>query len=354
MAHQQQQTRNKEVIFASRPKDRPTEKNFRLQDCDYPRLTKDGQVLVQSLYLSVDPYMRPKMTEVNSYTEPYEEGQPMYGDTIAKVIDSRNNKFNKGDYVMGMLNWRLFDVISPEMFKPRFVQKLDTKGLPLDVNLGLLGMTGWTAYFGLNHKGKPKQGETVVVSAATGAVGMVVGQLAKIKGCRVIGIAGGAEKVRVVKEEYGFDDCVDYKKAGDRLTDELKRACPDGIDLFWDGVGGPTLDAVLENLRVGGRVVSCGCISSYNNPQPIYKNWLFVAKRVTIKGLLVYDYFDRVEEARTELARLYKEGRIQYKTTINHGLADAVPTLLGLFEGKNVGKAIVEICRDAPSGAAGL
>ncbi|ELR18025.1 oxidoreductase, zincbinding dehydrogenase superfamily protein [Acanthamoeba castellanii str. Neff] len=346
----QQQTRNKEVIFASRPKDRPTENNFRLQDCDYPRLTKDGQAHAPPMHTIIVGSHFKLMTEVNSYTKPYEEGQPMYGDTIAKVIDSRNNNFNKGDYVMGMLNWRLFDVISPEMFKPRFVQKLDTKGLPLDVNLGLLGMTGWTAYFGLNHKGKPKQGETVVVSAATGAVGMVVGQLAKIKGCRVIGIAGGTEKVRVVKEEYGFDDCVDYKKAGDRLSDELKRACPEGIDLFWDGVGGPTLDAVLENLKVGGRVVSCGCISSYNNPQPIYKNWLFVAKR----GLLVYDYFDRVEEARTELARLYKEGHIKYKTTISHGLEESVPTLLGLFEGKNVGKAIVEICKDTPSGAAGL
>jgi NADPH-dependent curcumin reductase CurA len=338
--------RNQEVIFASRPKDTPTQENFKFKDCEYPNISNDEEFLVKTLYLSVDPYMRPKMTMENSYTEPYEQGKPMYGDAIAKVIDSRNNKFKKGDLVMGLLNWKKFDCITPTLVKQRDIVKLDTKGLDLPTNLGLLGMTGETAYCGLNYVGKPQQGQTVVVSAAAGAVGSVVGQLAKLKGCRVIGIAGGDEKVRLVKEKYRFDDCIDYKKAGDRLSECLKRFCPQGIDLYWDAVGGSTLDAVLENLKVGGRVVACGSISSYNKPQPIQNSWMFVAKRPTLKGFLVYDHKDKFDEARTELAKLYREGKLHYELSISHGLDQAVASLLGLFEGKNVGKAIVEVAKE--------
>jgi NADPH-dependent curcumin reductase CurA len=338
--------RNQEVIFASRPKDTPTQENFKFKDCEYPNISNDEEFLVKTLYLSVDPYMRPKMTMENSYTEPYEQGKPMYGDAIAKVIDSRNNKFKKGDLVMGLLNWKKFDCITPTLVKQRDIVKLDTKGLDLPTNLGLLGMTGETAYCGLNYVGKPQQGQTVVVSAAAGAVGSVVGQLAKLKGCRVIGIAGGDEKVRLVKEKYRFDDCIDYKKAGDRLSECLKRFCPQGIDLYWDAVGGSTLDAVLENLKIGGRVVACGSISSYNKPQPIQNSWMFVAKRPTLKGFLVYDHKDKFDEARTELAKLYREGKLHYELSISHGLDQAVASLLGLFEGKNVGKAIVEVAKE--------
>jgi NADPH-dependent curcumin reductase CurA len=338
--------RNQEVIFASRPKETPTQENFKFKDCEYPNISNDGEFLVKTLYLSVDPYMRPKMTMENSYTEPYEQGKPMYGDAIAKVIDSRNNKFKKGDLVMGLLNWKKFDCITPTLVKQRDIVKLDTKGLDLPTNLGLLGMTGETAYCGLKYVGKPQQGQTVVVSAAAGAVGSVVGQLAKLKGCRVIGIAGGDEKVRLVKEKYRFDDCIDYKKAGDRLSECLKRFCPQGIDLYWDAVGGSTLDAVLENLKVGGRVVACGSISSYNKPQPIQNSWMFVAKRPTLKGFLVYDHKDKFDEARTELAKLYREGKLHYELSISHGLDQAVASLLGLFEGKNVGKAIVEVAKE--------
>jgi NADPH-dependent curcumin reductase CurA len=338
--------RNQEVIFASRPKETPTQDNFKFKDCEYPNISNDEEFLVKTLYLSVDPYMRPKMTMENSYTEPYEQGKPMYGDAIAKVIDSRNNKFKKGDLVMGLLNWKKFDCITPTLVKQRDIVKLDTKGLDLPTNLGLLGMTGETAYCGLNYVGKPQQGQTVVVSAAAGAVGSVVGQLAKLKGCRVIGIAGGDEKVRLVKEKYRFDDCIDYKKAGDRLSECLKRFCPQGIDLYWDAVGGSTLDAVLENLKVGGRVVACGSISSYNKPQPIQNSWMFVAKRPTLKGFLVYDHKDKFDEARTELAKLYREGKLHYELSISHGLDQAVASLLGLFEGKNVGKAIVEVAKE--------
>jgi len=342
---------NREVIFASRPKDRPTQDNFQLQDCRYPELSNDGEFLVKLLYLSVDPYMRPKMTMENSYTEPYEQGKPMYGDAIAKVVDSRNNSFKKGDLVMGMLNWRRFDAITPKMTKDRWIEKLDTKGLDLPTNLGLLGMTGETAYCGLKYVGKPQSGQTVVVSAACGAVGSVVGQLAKLKGCRVIGIAGGDEKTRLVKEKFRFDDCIDYKKAGDNLSRCLKQACPDGIDLYWDAVGGATLDAVLDNINVGGRVVACGSISSYNTPQPIQNSWMFVAKRPTLKGFLVYDHRDKFDEARTELAKLYREGKIKYQIHLSRGLEQSVPTLLGLFEGKNVGKAIVEVAKEDEASA---
>jgi NADPH-dependent curcumin reductase CurA len=343
--------RNQAVIFASRPKESPTQDNFKFQDCEFPKISNTGDFLVKTLYLSVDPYMRPKMTMENSYTEPYEQGKPMYGDAIAKVIDSQNDNFKKGDLVMGLLNWKKFDCINQDCIKQRGIEKLDTKGLDLPTNLGLLGMTGETAYCGLKYVGKPQPGQTVVVSAAAGAVGSVVGQLARLKGCRVIGIAGGDEKVRLVKEKYRFHDCIDYKKAGDRLSECLKRLCPDGIDLYWDAVGGSTLDAVLENLKVGGRVVACGSISSYNKPQPIQNSWMFVAKRPTLKGFLVYDHKDKYDEARTELAKLYREGKIYYQLCISQGLEQAVPTLLGLFEGKNVGKAVVEIAKEGSAGA---
>jgi NADPH-dependent curcumin reductase CurA len=334
------------LIFASKPRDKPTPENFKLQDCPLPRLSADGEFIVKTLYLSVDPYMRPKMTLEHSYTPPYEVGKPMYGDGIAKVVESRNPNFRQGDLISGILRWRKFDLIKEEEIKRNFIIKMDTKGLDLPLNLGLLGMTGETAYCGLINVGQPKKGQTIVVSAAAGAVGSVVGQLAKNLGLTVVGLAGGQEKVRVVEQKFKFDKCIDYKQAGDRLADAIKEACPQGVDLYWDNVGGPTLDAVLLNLNDHSRVVMCGQISSYNNPVPVYNTFMVVAKKATMQGFIVYEYQDKYDEARTQLAKLYKEKKIHYQLTTEHGMENMVPSLLGLFEGKNVGKAIVEIAQE--------
>jgi NADPH-dependent curcumin reductase CurA len=342
----EQQQKNQEVIFASKPKDKPTPDNFKLQDCAYPQLSADGELLVKILYLSVDPYMRPKMTVEGSYTESYEVGKPMYGDAIAKVLESRNSNFRPGDLISGMLRWRKFDVIKANEIEKSCVNKLDTKGLDLPLNLSLLGMTGETAYLGLTRVGHPKKGQTILVSAAAGAVGSVVGQLAKDMGLTVIGLAGGPEKTKLVEEKFKFDKCIDYKRAGDKLDQAIKEACPQGVDLYWDNVGGPTLDAVLLNLNDRARIIMCGQISTYNNPVPVYNTFMIIAKRVSIEGFLVYDFYDQFEEARTKLAQLYKEKKIHYELTTEHGLENLVPSLLGLFEGKNVGKAIVEIAQE--------
>jgi hypothetical protein len=327
---------NRQVRLKSRPIGAPTASNFDIVDAPMPSL-REGEVLRRTLFLSLDPYMRGRMSDEPSYAAPVAIGDPMGGHTVSEVIESRNPSFAPGDVVAGYDGWQQYGVSGG-----RELRKLDAD-LPVTTALHVLGMPGMTAYVGLLDIGQPKAGETVVVSAASGAVGSVVGQLAKVKGCRAVGIAGSAEKCRYVVDELGFDACINYKT--EALEPALRAACPGGVDVNFENVGGAVLDAVLGMLNRGARVPLCGLIASYNatekprgpNLRPI------LVQRALIKGFIVSDHMDRAPAFMQEMTPLVREGRIKYREDIVHGLDAAPSAFIGLLEGRNFGKLLVRV-----------
>jgi NADPH-dependent curcumin reductase CurA len=328
---------SREVRLASRPGGIPTAANFTLEWTGSEPL-KDQEVLVRNLFMSVDPYMRGRMNEGKSYVPPFELGKPLSGGAVGDVIESRAREFKPGDVVTSNLGWREYFVASPKDLHPvsREIQ-------PLSVYLGALGMTGMTAWAGLNIA-EVKAGDVIFISGAAGAVGNVAGQLAKLRGCRVIGSAGSAEKVRFLREECDFDVAFDYK-AGPVL-EQLKQAAPDGIDVYFDNVGGETLEAALAALRLHGRIIACGSISGYNAEAPRHgpsnlSN--IVTRRLTMKGFIVSDWLDRRAAFEEEMGAYIKAGKVKNRETVAKGIDQAVPAFIGLFHGQNIGKMVVEL-----------
>ena len=298
-----------------------------------------GEVLLEGMYYSVDPYMRGRMNDAKSYVPPFETGQPLSGGVVAKVIESKSGNFKSGDIITGNLPWRK-QMIAPE----KDIRKIDTAIAPASYYLGILGMTGLTAYFGLMHIGKPKAGETVVVSGAAGAVGMAVGQIAAIHGCYVVGIAGSDEKIKALKEDYGFDDAINYKTTPD-MKKAIAETCPKGVDVYFDNVGGEISDAVISNINFHARIPLCGQISLYNSteipmgprPQP-----MLLTRSVLMQGFIVSNFQSEFSEGLEQLTTWVKEGRLKSAETIEHGFEKLPQALLGLFKGDNTGKMIVE------------
>jgi hypothetical protein len=328
--------RNLRVLLASRPTGWPVEANFRFEDAPVPA-PADGEVLVRAQWLSLDPYMRGRMNEGRSYVKPVELGAVMCGEVVGEVVDSRQPGFAPGDLVHGDLGWQEYAVAGAKALR-----KLDPR-VPPSAHLSVAGMPGITACVGLLDLGQPKPGETVVVSGAAGAVGSIVGQLAKIHGCHAIGIAGGAAKCRIVVEEFGFDACLDYKSGN--LRESLKAATPKGVDVYFDNVGGEILDTVLARMNVFGRVPVCGLISQYNATEPYgVKNFRSVlVNRLTVRGFIVFDHTDRWRHASTQLAQWLAEGKLRYRETIAQGLRAAPAAFIGMLRGDNVGKQLVKL-----------
>ncbi|MBC7623047.1 MAG: NADP-dependent oxidoreductase [Aeromicrobium sp.] len=329
---------NQTVRLITRPVGEPNRSNFAFADEPLPALM-EGQLLVKNLYLSLDPAMRGWMNEGKSYIEPVALGDVMRAGGIGQVVESNNAKFAFGDYVSGMANVQSYCVTDG-----RGWVKVDPSLAPLTTYLNVLGMPGMTAYFGLLESGQPKPGETVVVSGAAGAVGATVGQVAKIKGCRVVGIAGGAEKCRIVVEELGFDACIDYKNEDVRLG--LKRECPNGIDVYFDNVGGEILDTVLTRINLRARIVICGAISQYNNTTPVKgpSNYLsLLVNRARMEGIVVFDYAPRYKEGAMELGGWLKDGRMKSKEHIEEGIDRFPEVLMKLFKGENFGKLVLKV-----------
>jgi len=333
---------NRQIVLASRPTGKPESANFRLDETAIP-VPEDGQVLCKTIYLSLDPYMRGRMNAGKSYAPPVEIDEVMGAGTVGQVIESNNSKFNAGDFVFGYGGWQEFWVQNGTELK-----KVDPQLAPISTATGVLGMPGVTAYTGLLNIGKPKKGETVVVAAASGAVGSVVGQIARIKGARAVGIAGSAEKCKYVTEELGFDACVNHNSP--EFAEALKAACPDGIDVYFENVGGKVFETVSPLFNDFARIPVCGIISAYNatelppgpNLTPLLMRDILV-KRLTFRGFIVWDYASQEKEALSELANWIKEGKLNYREDIVDGLENAPEAFIGLLEGKNFGKLVIRV-----------
>lgn len=329
----------KQIVLASRPKGKPVLDNFETKNVQLPEL-KDNEMLLEALYFSVDPYMRGRMNDAKSYVAPFEVGQPITGGAVAKVVKSTIAHFKENDWVTGNLPWQEL-CISTE----KGLVKIDPSLAPASYFLGVLGMPGLTAYFGFMHIGKPKKGETVVVSGAAGAVGLVVGQIAKLQGCRVVGIAGSDEKVHLLKEEFGFDEVFNYKTCS-HLKKAIAEACPDAVDIYYDNVGGEISDAVISSINFNARIVLCGQIALYNSteiPMGPRVQPMLLTRSVLMQGFIISNYQNQFSEGLEQLATWLKEGKLKYKETIVQGFDQLPAALLGLFEGDNVGKMIVEV-----------
>ena len=330
---------NRQIRLARRPTGLPTDDVWERTDSAVPELV-EGDVHVRVGYLSVDPAMRGWLNDVRSYVPPVGIGDVMRAIGVGRVVASRHPGFAVGDHVQGMTGVQEHAVLHGDGLTP-----VDPEAAPLPTHLGVLGISGFTAYFGLFDIGRPEPGQTVVVSGAAGSVGSVAGQLAKIHGCRVVGIAGGAEKCAWVVDELGFDACIDYRSAD--LRAELRRLCPDRVDVYFDNVGGPTLDAVLGRLARGARVVICGAVSQYNAEDGTRgpANYLsLLVSRARMEGFVVFDYADRYGEAATVLAGRLREGRLRAREDVVTGGVDAFPdALLSLFRGGNTGKLVLEV-----------
>ena len=328
---------NRQVLLDNRPTGAVTRDNFRIVEVPMPR-PGEGEVLVRNEWLSLDPYMRGRMSDAKSYVKPVQVGEVMVGQTVGEVVDSRHPGFHKGDKVLTQLGWQSHGVAKgPEL------TIVDATHVPASYYLGILGMPGLTAWFGLLELAKPKAGETVVVSAATGAVGSVVGQLAKAKGCRAVGIAGGREKCDYAVRELGFDACVDYK-AG-RLDEDLKEACPKGVDVDFENVGGGVLDTVLRQMNLFGRVTICGLIAEYNATEPYgYKAMRSIlVNRIRMQGMIVFDWKERYGEALADLGSRVATKQLKYRESIVEGLDNAPQGLIDLLAGRNFGKQLVKL-----------
>jgi NADPH-dependent curcumin reductase len=336
-------TTNLQILLDNRPTGAALVSNFKQVSSTTPDL-KDGEVLVQHHYLSLDPYMRGRMNDSKSYAAAQALGQVMGGGTAGVVVQSKHDKYAVGDQVVGMGGWQQYSVVDGHAVGA--MRKVDTTHIPLSAYLGVVGMPGVTAWYGLMKICQPKAGETVVVSAASGAVGSVVGQLAKAKGCRVVGFAGGADKCKYVIEELGFDACIDYKSFPDAksLYKALKEEVPNGIDCYFENVGGAILDAVLSNMNAFGRIALCGMIAGYNGvPVPITQPQLFLMSRLLLQGFIVSEHMEHWPEALKELGGLVATGKLKYRESIAQGIESAPDAFLGLLSGKNFGKQIVKL-----------
>ncbi len=329
---------NHQILLVARPKGMPKLSDFAMNETTIPQ-PKEGEVLVETLTLSVDPYMRGRMYEQTIHFPTFQLNQPPTGGGIGRVVKSNSSDFKKGDVVHGYLEWSDFSVV-----KSNDLQKIDPNLGPVTTALGVLGMPGMTAYFGLLDIGKPKKDETVVVSGAAGAVGTIVGQIAKIKGCRVVGIAGSDEKANYLINELGFDAAINYKNT--TYIEELKKACPNGVDVYFDNVGGDITDQVLMLINKHARIVLCGQISMYNLEKQDFgpRNfWILMIRSVMLKGFIIDEYYDRFPEGIDQMALWIKQGKIKYRENIQIGLANIPRAFLGLFHGENIGKQLVTI-----------
>jgi len=333
--------KNQRIVLVSRPPREPELANFRLEDAELRPLA-DGEVRVQHHYLSLDPYMRGRMSEAKSYAQPQPLGETMIGGTVGEVVESRNPAFVVGDSVVGGGGWQLYSTATGR----GDLRKIDARWVPLSAYLGIVGMPGMTAWYGLNKICEPKAGETVCVDAASGAVGSAVGQLAKLKGCRVIGFAGGTDKCRYVVDELGFDACIDYRAHADAASLEaaLKAAAPGGVDCHFENVGGAIMDAVFNQLNAFGRVAVCGMISGYNGePIPLANPALILRSRLKVQGFIVSEHLPLWPEGLAELGQLVAAGKLKYRETVADGLAAAPQAFLDLLKGKNFGKQLVKL-----------
>jgi NADPH-dependent curcumin reductase len=328
--------RNKQILLVNRPIGEVSESDFRLVEKEIPPV-QDGELLTRVHYLSLDPYMRGRMAEGRSYASPQPLGEVMVGGTVAEVIESRNPKFQVGDMVLGMAGWQEYQVTDGSMLR-----KIDASVVPASAYLGCVGMPGITAWYGLTRIGEPKPGETVVVSAAAGAVGSVVGQLAKIMGCRAVGVAGGKTKCQLVVHEFGFDACVDYKS--DTFRDDFKAATENRIDVVFENVGGAVLDASLARMNPFGRVAICGLIAGYGGHDISLKNVrAILVDRLRVQGFIISDHPEIWPRAMEELREHVAAKRIRYRETVAHGLESAPRAFIGLLKGENVGKQLVRL-----------
>ncbi len=334
---------NQQVLLDNRPTAEAVAANFKLVDSQTPALN-DGEVLVRHHFLSLDPYMRGRMNDAKSYAAPQPLGEVMQGGTVGEVVESRSPKYHPGDKVVGMGGWQLYSVVSAD--EPGALRKVDTTHVPLSYYLGAVGMPGVTAWYGLVKIIEPKPGQTVVISAASGAVGSAFAALAKARGCRVVGIAGGPEKCRYAVEELGFDACIDYKlhKDAASLSRALKEACPDGIDGYFESVGGMVLDAVLLRMNAFGRIALCGMISGYDGqPMPLAHPALILTHRLKVQGFIVSEHMEVWPEALKELGTLVGTGKLRPRESVAQGLQAAPEAFLGLLKGKNFGKQLVKL-----------
>ena len=335
--------RQREVHLAARPVGTPKPSDFRVVETPVPE-PADGQFLVRNIYMSVDPYMRGRMRDVKSYVPPFQIGAVLDGGSAGQVVASRHPKFPEGDFVVGGQGFREYYVSDGAGQR-----RVDPKLAPLSAYLGILGGPGLTAYVGLIDLGKPKAGETLLVSAAAGAVGMVVGQLGKILGLRVVGSAGGPDKTRWLKEELGFDDAFDYRAASGALDRAIAEHCPEGVDIYFENVGGAMLEAALANMRPFGRIPLCGMIALYNDeqPQPGPRNLILcIPRRLTMTGFIISDHFDRFPAFTRDVAGWLAEGKLVNRETIVQGVENAPAAFIGLLGGENVGKMLVQIGPD--------
>ena len=335
---------NRKIVLASRPEGAPQPSNFRLEQSPAPE-PRDGQVLLHTLWLSLDPYMRGRMSAARSYAKPVEVGEPMVGGTVNEVAASKHPDFKPGDIVLGYAGWQDYAVSDGAGLR-----KLDPRRAPISTALGVLGMPGMTAYTGLLTIGQPKPGETVVAAAATGPVGSLVGQIAKIKGCRTVGIAGGQDKCRYLVDEFGFDAAVDHRSKN--FPEELRRACPKGIDVYFENVGGAVWDAVFPLLNDFARIPVCGLIAQYNMTElpggPDRTPQLFrqvLTKRLTIRGFIVSDFASQAEAFARDVSAWLQQGKIKYKEDVVEGLENAPQAFVGLLQGKNFGKLLVRVSK---------
>ena len=330
----------KTILLNNRPVGKPTVSNFEFVTEDSELKISEGEVLLEAAYVSVDPYLRGRMSDAKSYVPPFQLNQPVHSGVVAKVVASKNDNFTEGDYVSGMLNWSTQQVSNGEG-----LNKVDGAKAPLSTYLGVLGMTGLTAYLGLTQIGKPVKGETIVVSGAAGAVGSVVGQIAKILGLHVIGIAGTDEKIDMLKDKFGFDAGINYNTSKD-INADLKKLAPNGVDVYFDNVGGPISDAVLFNINHFARIIICGAISVYNEtelPKSISVQPFLVKNSALMQGFIVSNYADKFPEAMQKLSTWLADGKLKYTETIVEGFDNIPNAFIDLFEGKNKGKMIVKI-----------
>jgi NADPH-dependent curcumin reductase CurA len=335
-------SRNQKIVLASRPKGAPTPANFRLEESEIPQ-PGEGQVLLKILFLSLDPYMRGRMDDAESYAPPVAINGVMEGGTVAEVVESRHAAFKPGDFVLSHSGWQSFAVADGASLR-----KLDATQAPLSTALGVLGMPGFTAYCGLLTIGRPKPGETVVVAAATGAVGSAVGQIAKIHGARAVGIAGGAAKCAFLRDELGFDAAIDH--ASPTFAADLAAACPKGIDVYFENVGGKVFEAVVPLLNTFARVPVCGVIAQYNGSGPgegpnLLPNFMrtVLTKSITIRGFIQREFASQREEFYAAMADWIANGQVKYKEDIVEGLANAPEAFIGLLKGKNFGKLVIKL-----------
>lgn len=336
-------TTNRQILLASRPEGEATLDNFKLVSSPVPSL-QDGQVLVRHHFLSLDPYMRGRMSDAKSYAASQPLNQVFQGGTVGEVIESRNDKYAVGDQVVGFGGWQEYSVVDGD--QPGMLKKVDTSHVPLSYYLGAVGMPGATAWYGLTQIIDPKPGQTLTITAASGAVGSAFGALAKARGCRVVGVAGGPEKCRYATEELGFDACIDYREHPDlrSMSAALKEACPDGIDGHFENVGGYILDAVMLRTNAFARIALCGMIAGYDGqPLPMVNPSLMLINRLKVEGFIVSEHMELWPQALAELGTLVATGKLRPRETIAQGIASAPEAFLGLLRGKNFGKQLVKL-----------